>query len=99
MRPIDAEHLKHEVNRIDGFAGCADVSEKTLIGFNMMIDLEPTVGTVPVVHAHWIPCEDKTGEGSNTYKCSSCGGIQILIDGTPKENGWEFCPHCGAKME
>lgn len=52
-----------------------------------------------VVHAHWIPCEDETGEGSNTYKCSACGEIQMIIDGTPKENGWAYCPNCGAKMD
>jgi len=53
----------------------------------------------PVTHAHWIPDESETGEGSNTYKCSACEEIQMLIDGTPKENGWKYCPNCGAKME
>lgn len=47
----------------------------------------------------WIFCENETGEGSNTYKCSACGEIQMIISGTPKENGWAYCPHCGAKME
>ena len=55
--------------------------------------------TVPVVHTHWIPCENEIGEGSNTYKCSACGEIQMVISGTPKENGWGFCPHCGARMD
>ena len=58
-----------------------------------------TIDTAPVIHAHWIPYESETGEGSNTYKCSSCGGIQIIIYGTPKENRWNYCPHCGAKMD
>ena len=49
-------------------------------------------------HAHWIPDESETGEGSNTYKCSACGEIQMLIEGTPKENGWKYCPNCGAMM-
>lgn len=47
----------------------------------------------------WIFCENETGEGSNTYKCSACGEIQMLIDGTPKENGWAYCPKCGSKMD
>lgn len=47
----------------------------------------------------WIFCENETGEGSNTYKCSACGEIQMIISGTPKENGWKYCPHCGVKME
>lgn len=52
----------------------------------------------PVKHAHWIPDERETGVGSNTYKCSACGEIQMIIEGTPKENGWKYCPSCGAKM-
>ena len=53
----------------------------------------------PVEHGRWIPCESETGEGSNTYKCSACGEIQMIIDGTPKENGWKYCPYCGARMD
>ena len=62
-------------------------------------DNAKTIDSVPVAHAHWIPDESETGEGSNTYKCSACGEIQVLIYGTPKENGWKYCPHCGAKMD
>ena len=64
-----------------------------------VMEQEPGENVNPVVHAHWIPDEIETGEDSNTYKCSACGQIQILIDGTPKENGWNYCPHCGAKMD
>lgn len=46
----------------------------------------------------WIPSEDETGDGSNTYKCSACGETQMLIDGTPEDNGWIFCPHCGERL-
>ncbi len=53
----------------------------------------------PVKHGKWIPYESETGEGSNTYKCSACGEIQMIIDGTPKENGWKYCPYCGARMD
>ena len=49
----------------------------------------------PVKHGKWIPYESETGEGSNTYKCSACGEIQMLI----KENGWKYCPNCGALMD
>ena len=58
---------------------------------------QPTIE--PRKKGKWISCENETGEGSNTYKCSACGEIQMIIDGTPKENGWAYCPHCGAKME
>ena len=46
----------------------------------------------------WIPVEDETGEGSNTYKCPVCGEVQQLMDGTPEENGWYYCPHCGMRL-
>ena len=58
---------------------------------------QPTIE--PRKKGKWISCENETGEGSNTYKCSTCGEIQMIISGTPKENGWKYCPHCGAKME
>lgn len=32
------------------------------------------------------------------YKCSVCKGEFVTIDGTPADNLWNYCPHCGAKM-
>ena len=32
------------------------------------------------------------------YECSACGGPWTTIDGTPWDNGMNFCPHCGAEM-
>lgn len=37
-------------------------------------------------------------DGDEVYRCSECGEEYVLIDGTPKENGYHFCPNCGAKM-
>lgn len=45
----------------------------------------------------WLTCED--GWGDEHYQCSECGCEWCLNDGTPKENGMNYCPHCGAKME
>lgn len=42
--------------------------------------------------------EIKTGEGSNTYKCPVCWETQQIEDGTPEENGWIYCPHCGVRL-
>lgn len=70
------------------------------IGFDAIvkvINAQPTIE--PRKKEKWISCENETGEGSNTYKCSACGEIQMIIDGTPKDNGWKYCPHCGVKME
>ena len=65
-----------------------------------LMDLPSAQPTIePRKKGKWIFCENETGEGSNTYKCSACGEIQMIISGTPKENRWKYCPHCGAKME
>ena len=34
----------------------------------------------------------------NVWECSMCHTLQMIIDGTPEENEWHYCPHCGAKM-
>ena len=33
------------------------------------------------------------------YECSACGEPWTTIDGTPQDNGMNYCPNCGAKME
>ena len=54
------------------------------------IDIEPKRGK-------WIDLSDQWGlEG--TFKCSACGELWSLIDGTPQDNGMNFCPNCGADM-
>ena len=46
---------------------------------------------------HWIEKEDYNLD--TYYDCSVCGESWSMIDGTPWENGMNYCPHCGAKME
>ena len=43
----------------------------------------------------WILDDDD----ANSWKCSECGNLLLINDGTPCENGWYFCPHCGAKLK
>ena len=45
---------------------------------------------------HWEEWEDSYGEVC--YRCSVCKEDWVLIDGTPQENMWNFCPSCGADM-
>lgn len=51
--------------------------------FAEYLDEIPAADVVPVKHGHWI---------SVKYKCSECGA---LVWG----NDFNFCPHCGAKMD
>ena len=48
------------------------------------------------VQGEWMEIEDYNGDIH--YQCDRCGNEFILIDGTPKENNYNFCPNCGARM-
>lgn len=49
--------------------------------------------------------EQKTGQWiymkdcEDCWLCSNCKDIFILLEGTPKDNNYNYCPNCGAKME
>ena len=42
----------------------------------------------------WKLCDEET----NVYD-TSCRNPHILIEGTPKENNYEYCPYCGKKIK
>lgn len=65
---------------------------------NLVNDIEnaPTVDTER--HAHWEQ-PSYFDEENNVYRCSNCKEAFALIDGSPKENGYEYCPHCNCKMD
>ena len=44
----------------------------------------------------WIEQDD--GWDGVYYECSVCKEPFTLIDGTPKDNLYNFCPNCGAEM-
>ena len=47
--------------------------------------------------AHWDMEEDAVGDPI-VWTCSNCKDSIIMYDGTPMENGYKYCPHCGAKI-
>ena len=47
------------------------------------------------IYGQWILYED---EDTNAWECSVCHKTQQLMNGTPFENNWHYCPSCGAKM-
>ena len=51
----------------------------------------PAANVVEVVHGEWIAHGYK-------WRCSVCNH-RLNLDGTPTENGFYFCPNCGAKMD
>ena len=87
MRLIDADALENQFG----------VSNEDLLALDE-IRHAPTVDAVPVVHGRW---EVSTDEwfGTDVYTCSKCRESYVLVEGTPKENLWHYCPNCGAKMD
>lgn len=49
----------------------------------------------PDDHGIWTPYDEDSG----CYECSHCMTHFYISDGTPKENGYDFCPRCGVRME
>ena len=47
-------------------------------------------------HGEWIDLSDGWQEG--TFMCSSCQMEFVLLEGTPEDNEYNFCPNCGADM-
>ena len=62
------------------------------------IEALPSADVAPVVHGRW---EDSTDEwlGTDVYTCSKCRESYVLVEGTPEQNLWNYCPNCGAKMD
>ena len=44
----------------------------------------------------WISTDD--GWDGEYFVCSVCGCPWTLIEGSPEDNGMNFCPNCGAYM-
>ena len=96
MRPIDADELKITLtNWIRLHWDEAFTADDMAYAFLEMINEELTLKMKPVVHAHWVACKD---EYEDEYKCSACGGTQFFAM-TPQEEGWKYCPCCGARMD
>lgn len=35
----------------------------------------------------------------NIYKCHNCKEYRMLIEGTPKDKNYNYCPQCGQKLK
>ena len=73
-------------------------------GYDTMLlyEIQQTLEDLPSVtpkqrSGHWI--EQDGFDGDTYYDCSECGESFCLIDGTPTDNLYNYCPNCGAKME
>lgn len=84
------EKLQAEAKHLQGTLG-------GMVVYAAIRDLEaaPTVSTEPVRRGYW---EYADYDGAESYKCSACRRVTKI----PRYVGgyiYNFCPHCGAKME
>lgn len=90
MRLIDADELKKQM------AGMALISPSyftsKVVKLLEIIDNQPTVEAVPVVHAKWI-----YNDFIKEWECSNCHSSASLSDDKNSHPNW--CPQCGAKMD
>lgn len=57
----------------------------------------PTADVAEVQHANWVCVNDN----ENVYMCDGdegCGKTMQILEGTPMDNEFYYCPYCGAKM-
>ena len=102
MRLIDAEAFKKQLEESYEYTELSEVVE--------MLDNAPTVesdyewGYSEGVHdterpqGEWIERTEKITLDTY-YECSNCKEPWTTIEGTPWDNGMNFCPNCGARMK
>lgn len=83
-RYIDADALKESVNGVSTHW----LNDWSTLGVLSMIDKQPTIDAVPVVHGEWKIGIDANGDPV-TY-CSNCK--------MPNYVQTNYCPNCGARM-
>ena len=96
MRIIDADALLDGEQTIPYPDVPFDVLGKMVDWFVKMVDKQPTIDAVPVVHGEWISDRLVTTNGG-TYgvrRCSRCEAYYQDIG-----YGWDYCPNCGARMD
>lgn len=101
---IEREELVEWMKRIplkdlsDGLGLCRVITEEDFKRAIRTIPAGTIIDVAPVVHGRW---EDSTDEwfGTDVYTCSKCRESYVLVEGTPKQNLWNYCPNCGAKMD
>lgn len=91
MRLIDADELK------TAFPTCDNSKPVLVASVRATINHMPTIEQQPMrKRGHWKETDD--GWDGTYYVCSICGCPWTLIDGTPEDNGMNYCPNCGADL-
>lgn len=72
-----------------------DILDRHTLSRMALYEIEDLQPVQPPKVGKWLLFDDE----SNSYCCSVCNTAYMLIEGTPKDNGYKYCPNCGAKLE
>ena len=101
MRLIDADKLERNIMSMPD----DDIDEDSCYNVINVLDREPTIDAVPVVHGEWIWDIDGMDWGIGSWKCKNCHArpnTYWQCDSTINPltfAGSSYCPNCGAKMD
>lgn len=65
-------------------------------GSKFLYELDKLPSVSQANTGHWI--EEDMFDGDVAYRCSKCNELFCIIEGTPQDNEYNFCPNCGADM-
>lgn len=91
MRLIDADALFKQIQHAEIEAPDLVCKAWVMADVASMIHNSPTIDAEPVRHGRWIYCENH----NEIVQCSECGIIRNIY----KQEGWNYCPNCGVKMD
>ena len=95
-RYIDADALIQHIENLQNINSEDDCFCGNLQAFKSILNFQPTADVVEHKRGEWsLNVDDWFGD---CYKCSACGEEFILNEGNPKDNGYNYCPNCGADM-
>ena len=93
-RLIDANEFKRLICKCCNILRSEEPCEPSECNVMALIDEQPTVDAVEVVHGYWEKEHDDLGIDRG-WKCSHCKGSVYEMTYEP----YQYCPHCGAKMD
>ena len=96
MRLIDADSIQDELAALILYSAGTPEGERVDYAHNL-IDAQPTIDAVPMVHAYWI--QNKGLSCRHIVKCSHCGNFLDMDVVNAGRGNANFCPNCGAKMD
>ena len=56
----------------------------------------PAADARPIRRAEWLERRDPNGD--TYYVCTNCGAEFVMLEGTPLDNDYCYCPRCAATM-